>query len=398
MRLAVISHKLCWRSVDSSTGYATDGGFPLQMAAISELFSETVLVLPCETAAASNGASPLRGRNLRVTPLSAPKGKGLRRKFDMLRWVTRNGPTIWQAVKNADAVHTPIPGDIGTIGMVFALILRKPLFVRHCGNWLAPRTTAERLWKWSMERFAGGRNVMLATGGSTEPPSHLNENVRWIFSTSLRSEQIANSVLREPPRRGELRLVIACRLEERKGTDVVIDALPLIAETYPGVTLDVIGGGSLLESLKERADRLALRNRVVFHGKVAQSEVLEILNTAHLFCYPTSASEGFPKVVLEALASGLPVITTRVSVLPRLIASGCGKLLNEGTPAALAEAVTEISSDPDAYGQMSINAIATARQYTLEKWRDSIGEVLCESWNVRSLGSADSSSAAQVGV
>lgn len=398
MRLAVISHKLCWRSVDSSTGYVTDGGFPLQMEAISELFSETELVLPSETTVASKGTSPLRGQNLRVTPLSVPQGKGLRRKFDMLRWVAVNGPTIWQAVKRADAIHAPIPGDVGTIGMIFALILRKPLFVRHCGNWLDPRTTAERLWKWSMERFAGGRNVMLATGGSDEPPSRLNENVRWIFSTSLRSGQIANSVPREPPRGGELRLVIACRLEERKGTDVVIDALPMIAQTYPGVTLDVIGAGSLLESLKEQADRLAIRNRVVFHGKVAQSEVVEILKTAHLFCYPTSASEGFPKVVLEALASGLPVITTRVSVLPRLIESGCGKLLDEATPAALKAAVDDICTDRKVYRQKSENAIATSRQYSLEKWRDSIGEVLCESWNVRSLSAADSSSAAQVGV
>ncbi|MGB7201866.1 MAG: glycosyltransferase [Pyrinomonadaceae bacterium] len=389
MHLTVISHKVCTPSDQFPTGYKTDGGFPLQIGAISELFSSTEVVVPCESAGNSVGLSPLHGRNVTVNPVTIPLGTGFWRKIDMLRWVTTNGPTIWRAVRNADAVHAPIPGDVGTIGMVFALILRKRLFVRHCGNWLAPRTTAERLWKWTMERFAGGRNVMLATGGSAEPPSSRNAEVRWIFSTSLRSEQMLKNTPRDCPRDGELRLIIACRQEERKGTDVVIDALPSIAEAYPGVTLEVVGGGSLLESLKLQADRVGIGDRVVFHGKVEQAEVVRLLKTAHLFCYPTSASEGFPKVVLEALAAGLPVITTRVSVLPRLIESGCGKLLNEGTPAALAEAVIEICADPAAYGQMSRNAIATARQYTLEKWRDLIGQMLCESWKIDRLDNYD---------
>lgn len=388
MHLAVISHKVCWPSNSATTGYETDGGFPLQIAAISELFSSTEVVVPCDSGGSSIGLSPLHGRNVSVNPLSVPKGTGFRRKVDMLRWVVANGPKIWRAVRNADAVHTPIPGDVGTIGMIFALILRKRLFVRHCGNWLAPRTTAERVWKWSMERFGGGRNAMLATGGSAEPPSRRNPNVRWIFSTSLHSDEIVNNSPQCAPRDGNLRLIIACRQEERKGTDVVIDALPSIAEVYAGVTLDVVGGGSLLESLKERSEALAVRNRIVFHGKVGQQEVVRLLKTAHLFCYPTSASEGFPKVVLEALAAGLPVITTRVSVLPQLIASGCGRLLNEGTSGALADAIKEICANEELYRQMSTNAIATAGHYTLERWRDLIGQILRESWNVESLDRA----------
>ena len=49
--------------------------------------------------------------------------------------------------------------------MLFAFVLRKPLFVRHCGNWFVQTTAAEHFWKWFMVRFAGGRNVMIATGG-----------------------------------------------------------------------------------------------------------------------------------------------------------------------------------------------------------------------------------------
>ncbi len=357
----------------------------MQIGAISELFSSTEVVVPCESAGNSVGVSPLNGRNVSVSPLTIPKGNGLRRKIDMLRWVAVNGPKIWRSVRKADAVHTPIPGDVGTIGMLIALILRKRLFVRHCGNWLAPRTVAERAWKLSMEFFAGGRNVMLATGASCEPPSARNPNVRWIFSTSLSERYYVDSGPRQLPVDGTLRLAIACRQEERKGTDVVIDSLPVIAREFPKVTLDVIGDGSQLESLKERARLLGVTSRVRFHGKVAQSEVVARLGACDLFCYPTTASEGFPKVVLEAMSAGLPVITTRVSVLPMLLGSGFGVLLDEACPDELAHAVLAICGNAESYAEMSRKSISRSKEYSIERWRDTIGDMLRSSWAVERL-------------
>ena len=385
MHLVVISHKTCWKSASSPSGYVTDGGFPLQMRAISDLFTSTQLVLPCQKDSSKEGTSTLAGNNLRVMPLSVPRGSGIQRKINMLGWVVKNGPIIWRSVRRADAVHTPIPGDVGTVGMIFALILRKRLFVRHCGNWMAPTTAAERFWKWSMERFAGSRNVMLATGGASFPPSVRNANVKWIFSTSIRGDQIATQKPRTLPADDRLKIIIACRLEEKKGVDLVIQSMPLILATFPEASLDIVGGGSMLEKLKAQAISLGVEHRVAFHGKVNQADVLTLLKKAHLFCYPTSASEGFPKVVLEALAAGLPVITTKVSVLPELIGSGCGIVLDEATTTAIMAAVKEICSNNSNYTQMSSKAIKTAEQYTLEKWQDFIGDTLREAWGADSL-------------
>ena len=385
MRLAIVSHKICWQSQDSPSGYVTDGGFPLQMEAISELFTETYLVVPYESAPASDGASPLTGKNLKVVTLSLLQGNGLKRKISLLPWLLKNSAIIWREIRRADAVHTPIPGDVGTIGMLFAMLLRKPLFVRYCGNWLVQKTTAERFWRWLMEKFAGGRNVMLATGGAAESPSRLNPNIKWIFSTSLRERDFENLVSKKFPANGKLKLVIACRQEANKGTEVVINSLPLILLEKSDVTLDIIGSGSLIPKLKEQVKRLNLEEKVFFHGKVEHGKVVKLMKQADVFCYPTSASEGFPKVVLEALASGLPVITTRVSVLPELIKSECGILLDEVSPEALAEAVIKLISDKSFFEQLSANAIKKASRFSLETWRDLIGENLRESWKVSSL-------------
>lgn len=397
MKLLVVSHKECWPSVSTQSGFATDGGFPFQMRALSELFDSTRIVVPCRTQIP--GGSEISGRNLEIVPLSSPRGNGVWRKLGMLSWLAGSGWVLLKEVRRADAVHAPIPGDVGTIGMLLAFFLRKPLFVRHCGNWLVQRTAAENFWKWFMEKFAGGRNVMLATGGNSgAPPSARNGMVRWIFSTSLTKQELdACFIPRESFSQERVRLVIACRQEREKGTADVIESLRLLMQEFPEITLDVVGDGAALSDFKELAVTLGLSDRVIFHGKVVHSRVIELLQRATIFCYPTRASEGFPKVVLEALACGLPVVTTRVSVLPDLIGNGCGALVNDTTPASIARAIADILSDERRYRSMSECAVATARQYSLEEWRDTIGELLKTTWR-RSLSSSSlSSSCASLG-
>ena len=123
-----------------------------------------------------------------------------------------------------------------------------------------------------------------------------------------------------------------------------------------------------------------MNGSVRFHGKVNHDGVLRLLREADAFCYPTRASEGFPKVVLEAQACGLPVITTRVSVLPELIGRGGGILLDEATPETVALAVCDLLSNQVRYREMSACALTTARQFSLEHWRELIGGWLRLSW------------------
>jgi hypothetical protein len=348
---------------------------------LSELFDSTILMVPASGRERAEGQVYLEGRNLSVAPLAPPSGRGLSRKLRMPAWVLRNAPAMMKQIRRADAVHAPIPGDVGTIGMFLAMAFRKPLFVRHCGNWLRPLTTAEKFWKWFMERYAGGRNVMLATGGAAEPPSGRNRNIRWIFSTSLRQRELSQFGGRaRVAHSSSLRLIIVCRQDVEKGTGVVIQALPEIAEHYPGATLDVVGDGKDLAAFRALAASLGCSRRVVFHGQRDHDGVMSLLREADLFCYPTAASEGFPKVALEALACGLPLIATRVSALAQLVSSGCGIALDEPTPRAMAEAVGLALSDPARYREMSERALEAASLYSLERWRDAIGAQLRVAW------------------
>ena len=379
MKLTVFAHKRCWRSAASPSGFATYGGFPFQMSALSELFDTTTLVVPVVKTSGDEGEIPLTGHSLSVAPLTHPSGQGLRRKLGLPWWLVRNGPTLLRTLIRAEAVHTPIPGDVGTFGMVLAVLGRKRLYVRHCGNWLRPRTAAERFWKGFMQRYAGGRNVMLATGGQPTPPSERNPNLDWIFSTSLtRAELDACARPRTAPSNGQVRLITVARQEWPKGTDVVLKSLPLLQNRFPNIGLDVVGEGGALPDFKQMAEQLGVN--VNFHGRVDHEAVMDLLGEADVFCFPTAASEGFPKVVLEAMACGLPVVTTPVSVLPQLMGQGGGIMLNERTPEAIVEAVSDILGSPSRYRALSDAAVKTAQQYSLERWQEVIGDKLEAAW------------------
>lgn len=380
MRLVVVSHKPCWPSPASPSGYATDGGFPLQMDAISQLFDATTLVVPCGAPGPHPGEVPLAGRGLRVAPLVPIAGSDLRRKLRLPVWLARHAWPIWREVRRADAVHAPIPGDIGTLGMFAALALRKPLFVRHCGNWTAPQTTAEKFWRWLLERIGGTRAVVLATGGAATPPSARNAHVQWIFSTSLTERELGECATpRLDGPRGP-RLAIACRQEEAKGTGVVIEALPALAARFPDVHFDVVGNGSALPRFRALAEARSVADRVTFHGKLDHDGVLGVLRQADVFCFPTWSSEGFPKAVLEALACGLPVVTTDVSVLGQLVGAGGGVVIGAPTAEEVVRAVTACVESTERYRAMSEAGVRTARAYSLERWRDTIGEALTRGW------------------
>lgn len=380
MKLMIISHRQCWPSSASSSGYAMGSGFRLHFRALSELFDATAVVMLRSPVRSQTVQTPITGHNLSVVALAKPFGSGFLRKVELLFWLVRNSSVLIREILRADAVHAVIPGETGTVGMLLAFVLSKPLLVRHCENWFVQKTASKRFLKWFMERFASNKNVMLATGGALQPPS-LNPHVRWIFSTSLTEQQLDDCAMhRHQPSRVKPRLIIACRQEKEKGTGVVIGNLPLILKDFPGASLDVVGDGNKLAEFKKLAVTLGVSDRVIFHGKVNHAEVIQLLQKADLFCLPTSHSEGFPRAVLEALACGLPVITTLVSVLPQLVGAGCGVLLDEVTLTAIAQAIRECLSDTERYSRMSAQAIKTARQYSLERWRDTIGDLPHSVW------------------
>lgn len=146
-----------------------------------------------------------------------------------------------------------------------------------------------------------------------------------------------------PGRNGRLAGVVA-RLQPEKGVATFLEAVARIAPRVPGVRFLVVGDGPLREELVGMAGRLGLRGRVRFLG--FRPDAREIIRHLDVLVVP-SLTEGSPLVVLEAMASGVPVVASAVGGIPDQIRHGReGLLVPTGDPAALGEAMLSLLSDP----------------------------------------------------
>jgi len=350
------------------------------MKALSELFDETQILSLQRASDPPPGLVPLTGNHFQVKTLPEPKGYDLERKLRLLLHLPCWLMTVWQEVAKADAVHTPLPGDLGTIGMIVALLQKKPLFIRHCGRWGIPSSAFDRWLQRFLERIADSRNVVMATGGADHLPSSRNPAISWIFSTALTAAELDETPIAKPWKPGEtLRLVTVGSLLPGKNISALIAALPELLARNPELSLEVIGTGRLLKDLQQQTRQLGLEEIVIFSGNLSHDEVMAHLSQSHVFVFPTH-SEGFPKALLEAMACGLPIVASPVSVIPSLLEDGAGLLLNGQDASSIANALADLLSDPEKMAAMGRLARERAQSYTLERWRDEIGERLSKAW------------------
>ena len=160
------------------------------------------------------------------------------------------------------------------------------------------------------------------------------------------------------------------RLEAVKGGDVLLDALALAAAEGTRFDLDVVGSGSRLDALRAQAERLGLGEHVRFLGHRPPEEVAQRMRAAAAVVSP-SRFEGFALVLLEAWASGTPVVTTDVGAVPDVCTDGADALVvPAGDARALATALRRLTADPQLGARLAARGRRRVeREYTYASLR-----------------------------
>jgi colanic acid/amylovoran biosynthesis glycosyltransferase len=152
-----------------------------------------------------------------------------------------------------------------------------------------------------------------------------------------------------------LRVLTVGRLVEKKGTEYLLRAMHMLARTAPGseAKLVIVGDGPLRPELEALATRLGLSDRVAFRGALPHSAISAELARADVFALPSVVAadgdmEGIPVSIMEAMASGVPVVATRHSGIPELVEDGrSGLLVDERDPQGLADQLARLARDPE---------------------------------------------------
>jgi len=149
------------------------------------------------------------------------------------------------------------------------------------------------------------------------------------------------------------RIISVGRLVPFKGFEYLVDACAELARRGFDFVCDIVGDGPLRDRLGAKIDMLNLSSRINLLGSLSQRAVLEKIQAADIFALASvidaqGASDVFPTVILEAMASARPVVSTRLAGIPELVVDGeTGVLVSPGDTAALTCALEQLLRDPE---------------------------------------------------
>ncbi len=165
-------------------------------------------------------------------------------------------------------------------------------------------------------------------------------------------------VQRDPPRKGNWKLLQACRLIPKKGVSTSIRAFAILQREFPNAELFLAGKGPLQPKLEALIAQLGVSEKVHFCGFLSQKDLFKLYANTHLFLHPSETEldqnqEGVPNSVLEAMSTGLAVVATRHGGIPEAVQHGrTGLLVKEGDFVSLADSVAAILRSAQTFREM----------------------------------------------
>lgn len=208
-----------------------------------------------------------------------------------------------------------------------------------------------------------------------------------LFSTPLRPVyQLDDILLSEkkllPPKKtkGEAKdLLFVGRFDHGKGIELLIDVIAELKEEFPKLRLRMAGDGPLLESMRKHVAERGLQTNIKLPGFVPSDGTLQKLyREADVFVQPSdSYPEGFPRVILEAWAAGLPVVSTRLAGVPyRVKDKQNGLLVTPGNREEMVNALRRLIQDGNLRYRLAKGGYETIRSLTFEHQARRIRELL----------------------
>lgn len=166
-------------------------------------------------------------------------------------------------------------------------------------------------------------------------------------------------------------------LEKHKGLDYLMIAERKLRDAGYNVHLNLVGTGSQGSILKELTMNLSIHEYVIFHGYIGDhAQLLRVYRKNDIFILP-SLSEGMPKVLFEAMASGLPIVAADVGGIPDVIKPGeTGLLVPPRSPDGIYKAVEKLITDDELRKKIIQEGYAFVEQHTIEKQAERIMAII----------------------
>lgn len=318
-------------------------------------------------------ALPYLSDKIRFVALPAVGGETLSDKMAIVVKAPKILGTIRKALKTSDYFQFRAPTGMGVFVIPYLLVFNSQKgWFKYAGNWKPSHAPlAYRFQKWLLERQS--RPVTINGFWEDQPKQCLSFENPCLTEEEIQAGQvvIAAKTLQFP-----FELCFVGRLEAAKGVDLIIEAVAnLDAELLQKIgTIHLVGAGQQMAAYQKLVDGLSLP--IIFHGYLSRTEVHHIYKKSQAILLP-SASEGFPKVIAEAMNYGCVPIVSNVSSISHYIRHTENGFLMEELKVSSLQAclMALLGMEASAYKQMAstsygfINAFSYA-QYNQRLLKD----------------------------
>jgi glycosyltransferase involved in cell wall biosynthesis len=306
-------------------------------------------------------------------------GTTIRSKIGLLASLPGVIADLRKAMRVADAIHVRCPGNLGLLGALLAPLYSKCLIAKYAGQWNGYPGEA---WTVRLQR------ALLRSRWWAGPVTVYGEwpgqpaQVVPFFTSMLADDQIRSIVERRRHRRnGVLRVLFVGRLSASKNVHVLVEAAAVLKSERIPISCSVVGEGPEQKRLEQLSRQLGVNDCVEFVGGVPLDRVLDFYAESDALVLP-SQTEGWPKVVAEAMAFGLICIASDRGYVAQMLGEGRGILVPPGDTPAVARALREAALNPSLFESMRERASEWSCRYSLEGLRDALHKLLSERWGV----------------
>jgi len=375
--LGIVYHMPFWRGHDG-TLRELEGSFARYVDSLAPYFDEISLCVPVLRHPSGEGTA-IRSSNVTLAPLPAFDGPA-----QFYRRLARVLPRLIRWGTRIDLLHCRVPSPAAAFAFAIARVLHRPAFVLVVGDLRAllpsmPYRGARRaLWRLYTEfeerniQWMANHSLAFANG-SALAAKHARPHRAVVETTTTTISERDIATRSDTCTRTRVRALSVSRIDPRKGLRVLPHALRLLVDAGIDITLDIVGptvgrpGEDERAAIVAGANRFGVGDRVSLAGAVPLDRLLPAYAGYDVFVLPTLPGEGIPRVLLEAMSAGLPIVTTRVAGIPGLVMHETnGLLVDEPTAEAVAAATLRVIRDAPLRRALIANGYRTARTCTLE--------------------------------
>ena len=275
----------------------------------------------------------------------------------------------------ADHLHLRCPGNVGLLGcFVQILFPSKPKTVKYAGNWdpKSKQPFSYRMQKWIVSNTFLTKNCKVLVYGEWE---NQTKNIVPFFTASYVNNEITE--IKEKDFSSKINFIFVGAFTKGKQPLLSVKVIGKLIAKKINVQLDMYGNGSEFTTVDEYLRINKLSNNVFLHGNQSKEVVKKAYKKAHFLIF-ISKSEGWPKVVAEAMFWSCLPISSKVSCVKSMLGNGTrGNIVNSNVKEnEIVTIVENYIKNNNLYQQQVLDAKNWSQQYTLEKFSSEIKKLL----------------------